>query len=357
MSHGVALIGAGYISYLHVLGARATPGLAVKAVASRSRAAAEHRGRIFDADAYTLESLEEMLTRDDVDIAIVAGPNSLHFEHAMAAIRQGKHVVIEKPMVLTLAEANALARAAAARGVGIGYAENLVFAPIVERAREVVTSGVLGRITRATCDFKHGGPSTTGWFRSATLAGGGAHIDLGCHALEVLLFLLGHPNIVRVVESTMRIDPVSGLDLDARCIHECEDGTLVETDASWAEPQGKVRAVLEGERGKLTLALSTGELVLERAGAAPQALDFPWARDFTIAGGVMRQGYGGQLAHFAQAFAAGTPPREGVVEGTNVLRLLLAAYVAAGSGRPANVANAPADVSPIAGYAAQLGKS
>lgn len=347
-STGVALIGAGYISYMHLLGLRAVPGLRLTAIASRTLSAAQHRGRIFDAEPYAFDDLPAMLSRGDVQLAIVASPNALHFDHAMAALAHKIPVVIEKPLVLTLDEADALARAAADHEVGIGYAENLVFAPIVRRAREVVAGGALGRIKSARCDFKHGGPAATGWFRSMVLAGGGAHIDLGCHALEMLLYLLGHPAITRVRDCTMTIDPTSGLDLTASCGHETAEGVVLTTDASWVEPNGVVHAVLEGEDGILTLALSAGALTLQRKGGEAETLDYPWRKDFTIAAGVARQGYVGQLAHFADALQTGARPSEGVAEGTNILRLLLAAYASAATGAPVDPSGVSRELSPIA---------
>jgi len=347
MTTGVAIIGAGYISYLHVLGARVAGGLAVKAVASRSSEQAEHRGRIFAADAYSFDQIGAMLARDDIAIAVVASPNALHFSHAMAAIEHGKHAVIEKPLVLTLEEADRLANAAQAKGLDIGYAENLVFAPIVVAAREIVAGGALGRIVSAHCDFKHGGPATTGWFRSAELAGGGAHIDLGCHALEMLLYLCGRPCVTHVAECRMEIDPKSGLDLTARAVHACDGGLTLTTDSSWCEPNGGIAAVLEGEQGRLRILFNTQELMLEPHDKPAQTIDFPHRRGFSIASTVARQGYSGQLAEFAKSFATGASPREGIAEGTTVLRLLLAAYASAATGAASDMNAVPGDVSPI----------
>jgi predicted dehydrogenase len=344
---GVAFIGAGFITYMHLFALRALPGLKLRAIASRRREAAVHRGRIFDAPAYGFDQLDDMIGRDDVQVVLVASPNALHFGHAMAAVTRGKHVIVEKPLVLTLAECAALQKEAAARGVGIGYAENLIFAPIVARARDVIASGVLGRISEAHCNFKHGGPPVGGWFRSRALAGGGAHIDLGCHALEILLFLLGRPAVAQIEKSAMTFDPANGLDLTAHVTHVTADGVQVVTDSSWREPNGQTNCTITGENGVLSVAISAQSLELSLHGKAKETLDFPLRKDFSLIASASRGGYVAQMASFIDAFAKGEMPGEGLAEGTNILRLVAAAYASHARGAPVLPGDVPNDVPPI----------
>lgn len=344
---GVAIAGAGFISYMHAFAIRAVPGLRLRAIASRSRDAAVHRGRVFDAPPYGFDQLAEMIGRDDVQAVVIAGPNALHFEHAMAAIALKRHVIVEKPLVLTLDECAALERAAREQGVGIGYAENLIFAPIVVRAAELIAGGIIGRVTHAECTFKHGGPPVGGWFRSAPLAGGGAHIDLGCHALEILLVLLGRPTVAEVRACTMQFDPASGLDLTAHATYVTQGGVPVVTDSSWVEPNGETRCRIEGETGVLNVGISSQSLTLEHKNGAKESFAFPLQKDFSLIASASRGGYVAQMAHFTQAFARGEMPSEGVAEGTNILRLVAAAYGSAATGAPFLPEQVPNDVSPI----------
>jgi len=345
---GVALIGAGFISYMHVLAARADPSLRAVALASRSTQMAEHRARIFGIDACSFDSLAEMLARDDVDIAVVASPVALHHEHTLAAIRAGLHVVVEKPMVMTLAEAAQIEAAARAAKVLIGYAENQAFTPLVAKARERIVAGAVGRVQRVIAVFEHGGPPRRSWFFDPRLAGGGAHLDLGAHALEVALCLIGKPRVTRVAVCKMARDGERGVDLTAVCELETASGIQMQISSSWAARKGACRYEVHGDAGTLTARFEPAPQSLTvKTANGEEDVDFPGGFDLRVDTYLTSLGYIGQTRHFAECFRNRTTPAESARDGENVLRVLAAGYMAARTSRSVEVADVPPDRTPI----------
>jgi myo-inositol 2-dehydrogenase/D-chiro-inositol 1-dehydrogenase len=327
-STGVALVGAGWISRAYAAALRRIPGLELAAVASRSRELAERFAREENArNAFTFDELPALLDDADVGLVCVNSPNHLHASHALAALAAGKAVVVEKPLCLTLDEADALC-AAAARGAVVGYAENLCFAPHYRRARSLLRDGAIGRVLWARQVEKHAGPYSP-WFFAREEAGGGALFDMGCHSLEVLRWLLGKPRIVSVEAqlATLAHGERTALDDDARVVLALEDGTRLHSESSWA--------VQSGMQSTLELHGSEGSLWLDPVGETGLRL---WRRGKGVeqvsADPLVENGYVAQLEHFAACALSGAPPEESAEDGRAVLELILAAYASAGERRP-----------------------
>jgi len=294
-------------------------------VASRTRAAAEKLGGDRGARAFSFDELPQLLADPAVGLVFVNSPNRLHAAHALAALEAGKHVVVEKPLCFTLDEADRLCAAAARHQRVLGYAENLCFAPLFRRVRELVRSGALGRVLWARQVEKHGGPYSP-WFFDPAEAGGGALMDMGCHGIEALRFALDRPP-VRAVTAQLRTvlhGARTTLDDDAEVRLELADGAVLVSESSWAV-QGGMQSSLEihGSEGRLVADLTgeTGLLLTRRDGAQSRPPVDP----------LLDHGYAGEIAHFVAA-ANGAPLEESGEDGRAVLEILLAAYASAGQG-------------------------
>jgi predicted dehydrogenase len=121
----------------------------------------------------------------------------------------------------------------------------------------------------------------------------------------------------------------------------------VVTDSSWCEPNGKTHCTITGENGVLSVGISTQSLELSLHGKAKEMLDFPLSKDFSLIASASRGGYVAQMASFIDAFSKGETPGEGVAEGTNILRLVAAAYACHAKGAPVVPGDVPLDVPPI----------
>jgi len=158
-----------------------------------------------------------LVTDPEIDLVDITSPNDLHHEMAMAAIAAGKHVYCEKPLALTLQQAESMARAAANAGVKTMVAFNNVKTPAAMLARRLVDDGVIGRPIRFRGTFDQGffcDPELPhSWRCERAKAGSGALGDLGSHVISVAQFLMGDAERV-VAQSqlvfTERPVPASG---------------------------------------------------------------------------------------------------------------------------------------------------
>ena len=318
-------MGAGWISRVQLAALDRVGGARLCAVASRTRAAAEKLAGERGAAAFSFDELPRLLADPGIGLVFVNSPNRLHAAHAEAALDAGKHVVLEKPLCFTLAEADRLCAAASRHQRVLGYAENLCFAPLFRRARELVRSGALGRVLWARQVEKHGGPYSP-WFFDAAEAGGGALMDMGCHGIEALRFALDRP-AVRAVSAELRTvlhGAKTELDDDAVVRLELADGAVLVSESSWAV-QGGMQSSLEihGSEGRLLADLTgeTGLLLTKRDGMQSRP----------PVDALSDHGYTGEIAHFLAA-ARGAPLEESGEDGRAVLEILLAAYASAGQG-------------------------
>ena len=131
-----------------------------------------------------------MLDLPEVDLVVLGLPNDLHCEATCLAAEAGKHVVVEKPMALSLAECDRMIAACERAGVMLGYAEELCFAPKYVRLKQLVDEGALGKVHLVKQSEKHDGPHA-GWFYDTRRSGGGVTFDMGCHAIEFFRWMLG----------------------------------------------------------------------------------------------------------------------------------------------------------------------
>lgn len=154
------------------------------AFASRYRAAASYA------------SLPSLLADEDVDIVYVASPNDTHHSTAHAALDAGKAVLVEKPLVLTAADAQQLSALSRERGRFLMEAMWTRFLPAVSFVKDAVASGAVGRVTRIESDlaFHHVYSPESRFFDKA--AGGGALYDLGIYPVSLAIALMGPPDAV-----------------------------------------------------------------------------------------------------------------------------------------------------------------
>ena len=140
----------------------------------------------------TYSDNEALLADPELDAVFIATPNAFHAPLALAALRAGKHVMIEKPFALDAREASEVVAAAEHSGKLLSVGMNQRFVPDVQRVRELVTRGDLGRVYHAKAYwFRRAGiPKLGTWFGKRSLAGGGALYDIGVHLLDLALFVM-----------------------------------------------------------------------------------------------------------------------------------------------------------------------
>ena len=328
----VGLIGAGRISRTHLAAlARLPEGRAV-AVCSRSRAHAERLAGEFGLELAT-DRVEDLIAA--VDVVCVNSPNFLHAEHAIAAAKAGRHVIVEKPLAVSLEQGEAIAEAAQRAGVGLAYAEELPFVPKFARLRELLASGALGGPRYVAQREAHAGPYSP-WFFTRDEAGGGVLMDMACHGVECVRWLLGKPTVTGVTARLDRVAHAERSELEDHAVLQLDfaNGVSGLVEASWAL-EGGMQSRLEvwGARGfaEADLMQTTGLRVYTRDALADGASPAGWSTP--AADWLWESGYPQELAHFLRCFASGETPAESAADGLVVLEVLYAAYASARDGR------------------------
>jgi predicted dehydrogenase len=187
----------------------------------------------------TTENWKDAIERDDVDAVVIAVPNSLHHDIAIAAANAGKHVLVDKPMACTTEDADEMIAAAGANQVWLVPFHNTRFVAPFVAAQRFVADGRLGDITGFRAAFGHAGPQEwaprADWFFDSTRSGGGCLIDLGVHAIDLLRAVAGD-DIVAV--SALLNGCRGDVEADAQLLARLRGGAIGTIHASWSSRSG-----------------------------------------------------------------------------------------------------------------------
>ena len=200
----VGIIGWGFMGRTHAHSLRSIglfyPGadfrVNIAGVCSRrlemAKAAAEELGAGYYTDDY-----RALLAREDIDVVSICTPNAQHEEMAIAAMKAGKHVYIDKPLADNAASAMRIAQAAKAADSATCMVFNNRYLPSMLRARQLVEEGRIGRVLSFSGRYLHSGSidpnKPIGWKQSLQ---GGVLLDLGSHVLDLITMLCGYPEAV-----------------------------------------------------------------------------------------------------------------------------------------------------------------
>ncbi|MCC6234136.1 MAG: Gfo/Idh/MocA family oxidoreductase [Verrucomicrobiales bacterium] len=337
----VALLGAGFIADIHLESyQRFVPEAEVVAVYTREAQRAEAFARKHHIGKWYAD-LEAAIRESGCDVVDVCLPNFLHHRAVLAAARAGKHVILEKPIAMTLEEADEMIAACAAAGRHLMYAEELCFAPKYERVRKLVTEGAVGRIYQMRQCEKHSGPHSD-WFYDINLSGGGALMDMGCHGIAWFRWMLGGRPPVKSVQAHMQTGLIHAgrtrAEENSVCTVEFADGTLGIAENSWAKHGGMDdRVEVYGTGGVIYADLFQGNAALTYSdkgyGYAMEKAGSTQGWTFTIFEEAFNQGYPQELRHFIRCVREGTEPVVTGQDGRAVLEILNAAYASARTGQ------------------------
>ena len=198
------ILGAGKIAESQMAPAiAAVPGHELVAVSRRSLdAAQEFADRHGAQRAYA--SAEELLDDDQVNAVYVATPPHLHARETVLAAEAGKHVLCEKPMALTTAEAREMIEACRVNGVVLTICHYQRFNARHQRIRSLVEGGAIGQVTAARINFSDRFPPQPGvWHHNPEISGGGPVMDLGIHCIDLLRYLCGPAESVAALMDTL----------------------------------------------------------------------------------------------------------------------------------------------------------
>ena len=316
----IAIIGTGGISRVHADGILAhRDKVECTALCDIDAARLKARSEQLGGVSALYRDWREMLAQAGgaIDAVAICLPHHLHAPAILDAAAAGKHILCEKPMCLSLAEADRIAAAVKRAGITYMSAHNQLFMPAVQEAKRMIEAGELGRIRwlRSQDCFQASVAGFRGTWRSKRrYQGGGELIDTGDHPTYRLLHLAGSP-VVGVRGSMGRyLQEIEGED-SASVQVRFANGAIGEILTSWAygNPHGSHQIHVIGEKGEIFG--SGSELHYIPSGFSQPALQkFREITTFTV-----------QMEHFADCLRNGTRPPHSVAEGRAVLAVILAA--------------------------------
>ncbi len=294
--------------------------------------------------AYT--DLAGLLADPEVQAVYIATPVYLHAEEAIAAAQAGKHVLVEKPLGLNVAQAEQVVAACAQAGVLLGAAYMMRFHACHQEARRLVAEDRIGQPVMGRAQLSCWYPPIPGaWRQVEALGGGGAFMDMGCHCLDLLEFIMD----ARVTEVTAMMGTLIHdyeVDDSAVVTARFDNGALGVVDNYFCIPDDAVENRLEvyGSGGAL---LAAGTIGQAAAGSlalieSPQA-GYAAQQDRTL--GTSRETitpdpvsmYAAELDHMSECIAKGIAPMISGEEGLWSQKLMAACYESARTGRTVEV--------------------
>jgi predicted dehydrogenase len=309
----VALLGTGWVARFHAQALADHPDAELVAIAnwraeSLARLAARFTG------VRTTTRWEDLVEDADVDAAVIATPNALHAPQAIAFLQAGRHVLVEKPMASDLRAAQALLEAKRGSSASLMIAHCWRFHDDVRALRGRIAAGELGEVVKTRGYGIHAGWGPAGWFTSRELAGGGALLDMGVHAIDTARFLLGDPEPLRVCAAVGTRYGDYEVDDDAVLLVSWANGTTSIVESGWWQPH------MGGMEADTEVYGTAGYARVWEATSPPPGYEH-----------CTQPMYSAQMAEFVGAVLDGRSPRPDGEDGLVVMRVVDEAYRSASS--------------------------
>jgi UDP-N-acetyl-2-amino-2-deoxyglucuronate dehydrogenase len=340
--HGIGIVGAGVIGAVHAEAVGLVPGATLAAVTDVDPGRAKALAATWDCAAEP--DLASLLARDDIDVVLVCVPSGLHAEVGVQATAAGKHVVVEKPIEVTLAAADRLIAAARANNVLVTVISQHRFDAGLHELRQLLDSGALGSLLL--------GEASTKWYRtqdyydSAAWRGtweldGGSLMNQGIHYLDLLLWAMGPAAEVTAICATQahRVE-VEDTTLALVRFASGAVGTVLSSTAAY--PGFDQRLEITGTNGTVIVengAITSRALVNDRLaelGVATPATTVTSATEPTATakpGGIDPSSHAAQIAEFLTAIDNGREPAVTADSARATLQVICAVYESARTGR------------------------
>jgi predicted dehydrogenase len=252
------IIGTGMIGALHARAIRDMRGGELHSVFNHRMEGARKLGAEHGVPAH--DDLDVFLTDPELEAVTVCTPSGAHFEPALAALKAGKHVLVEKPLEVTTEKVDQLMDAARASGKTLASVLNRRFTPAMDAFRTAVEEGRFGRMTSASCYVKwfrdQAYYDSAAWRGTWALDGGGALMNQAIHAIDALLLLAGPVRRVSASTACLAHEGIEVEDIGVAVL-EFENGARGVIEGStccWSSTGHPVRIQICGTAGSVFLA-------------------------------------------------------------------------------------------------------
>jgi len=255
MAYGFGIVGCGMISTFHARAIADVRGAKLVACFDTREPAAEKFAADNHCKAYT--KLDAMLANDDIDIVTIATPSGVHMEPAVGAARAGKHVIVEKPLEITLKKCDRIIEACDEAGVKLAAIFPSRFHDSSVKLKAAIDGGRFGRLTVGDAFVK--------WFRTQAyydsgawrgtwaLDGGGALMNQAIHSVDLLTWLMGPVAEIQANTATLAHERIEVEDVAVATLH-FENGALGVLEATTAAYPGYLKRIeIHGSEGSAVL--------------------------------------------------------------------------------------------------------
>lgn len=295
----------------------------------------------------------DMVNNAEIEAITITAPNALHCEMTVAIAQAGKHVICEKPLCVTLAEADKMIEACRANGVLLLYAESLIFTPKYVKAKEMADAGAFGKVHLVKQSEKHFGPHSA-WFWDVKRSGGGALFDLGCHGIAFAWWFLGRPKMLSTschLGTYVHGDKTLADD-EAVTIVEFAGDAFGIIENSWGRRGGMDdRIEVYGEGGSTIANLQMGNALPTYSeygfGYAVEKAPTTIGWSYPVFEELWNYGFPQEMRHFARAIRGLEAPQVTGEDGKAVLEAIYASYASAGLGQKVFFPFTPCEELPV----------
>lgn len=337
MTWRLGLVGYGWAAGAHLAALGRIPGVEVTAICTSRSDVDPVRSGAANRQIEVVRDFNELIARDDIDVIDICSRSDLHAEQAIAAAQAGKHLIIEKPIALSLRELRALERAVAEGGVRTCVCFEERYSSQFTATRSMIDRDLIGPLHYGEVDYYHEvGPSVRQYEWNRLRAGGGSSLlSCGCHAVDGLLMFMGASAVEATSYATGSPNPVF-----ARYEYPTSSVTIIKFDNGAV---GKVASIIDSYQPyhlRVHLVGSDGAIVDGKfwstriAGLDPDRWSDLGVKLETSAD-VVHHPYEQQFRAFFQALDAGVEmPLTSLSDAARTFELVFAADRSAEIGRP-----------------------
>lgn len=331
------IIGCGMISKYHIAAISNCADAQLAGVYGSNIIRTQEFARQYDTVAYP--NVADIWADPNVDAVCICTPSGFHAAYALDAISHGKHVLIEKPMALTIADCDRIIQTAKENHVLVGVVSQLRFSPAIVQVKRAMERGALGKMACADLYMKYHRSQTyydsADWRGTWKLDGGGALMNQGIHGVDLLQYLAGPVDSIYARAKTLirKIETEDTLS----AVTEFKSGALGVIQATTSLYSGFSRRLeLCGEKG--TIILEEDKVLLWDVADCPapsqESLGIQEVRSSSDPTKISPVGHTRQVANFTAAILG----RESLLvdgeEGRKALQIILGAYRSSAENRP-----------------------
>jgi len=342
MTNGFGIIGTGMIAHFHAQAIAAIPGAKLVGCYDRVPGRAVQFGQEYGCEGY--DDFDKFLSNPAIQIVTICTPSGAHMEPAVEAAQAGKHILVEKPLEITLARCDAIIAACAKADVELGAILPSRYSPANLALKQAIDAGRFGRLTLGDTYVKWWRTQqyydSGNWRGSWALDGGGAYMNQAIHNVDLLYWMMGEVAEVVGMTATLAHERIEVEDVGAAIVKFKNGaiGTLEATTAAWPGLQKKTE--IHGTQGSAII--EQDDVLLwqfETEDAGDAALRVSLAQRPGSAGGasdpkaISFLGHQLQFQDFLAAVNAGTRPAIDGHEGRKSVEIILAIYESAWTGR------------------------